>query len=119
AAPRRSGAGANPLHHGESTRQTHAPAAYLKVSPPERVGASTGGRQVPLFGGRGQGRMWVFVHGRTPQSARDAEVEVVEAGRHAQALQGETGGGGYWWAEFPRLAHGEYTVRVRFPGGAT
>lgn len=61
--------------------------------------------------------LWVFARGRTAESARGAEVEVVEAGRRAQADQGEPAGGGYWWAEIPGVAAGEYTVRVRFPGG--
>ena len=61
--------------------------------------------------------LWVFVHGRTAESARGAEVEIVEARRRARADQGEPAGGGYWWAEFPDLAPGDYTVRVRYPGG--
>ena len=60
---------------------------------------------------------WVFVRGRTAESGRDAEVELVEARRRARASHGEPAGGGYWWAEFPELAPGTYTVRVRYPSG--
>lgn len=61
--------------------------------------------------------LWVFVHGRSAESGRGAEVEVVEARRRGRAEQG--GSGGYWWATFPELKPGSYTVRVRFPNGGT
>ncbi len=63
-------------------------------------------------------RFWVFVRGRTAQSARGAEIEIVEARKRARADRGE-GSGGYWWAEFPDMRPGTYTVRVRFPSGVT
>lgn len=72
---------------------------------------------MPLLGRSGRGTLWVFVRGHTVDAARGADIEIVEPHRQVRADRGEAGGGGYWWAVFERLPYGDYTVRVRFPGG--
>ncbi|MFN8556627.1 MAG: hypothetical protein U0531_04510 [Dehalococcoidia bacterium] len=62
--------------------------------------------------------VWVFVHGERDDQVSGAEVEIVEARRTARASHGGPDSGGYRWALFHDLPHGEYTVRVRFPSGA-